>query len=172
VKGLRGYLSSLLLPLLPATRAMAVKRALLRFAGANVGPQVSICSSARFLVSGKLTIGPRSWIGHDVLITGGDADIIIGADVDVAPRVTIVTGTHAKGCGERAAGAGESHPITIGDGSWIGACATVLGGVTIGERAIVAAGALVREDVPAHGLVVGVPAKPIQGRPSKTGEIS
>lgn len=52
-----------------------------------------------------------------------------------------------------------SKPITIERGVWIGSRSTVLGGVHIGEYAIVAAGAIVTKDVPAFAIVAGVPAK-------------
>jgi acetyltransferase-like isoleucine patch superfamily enzyme len=53
----------------------------------------------------------------------------------------------------------ETAPVEIGDWVWIGMNATVLKGVTIGDGAIVAAGAVVTTDVPAHAMVGGVPAK-------------
>lgn len=58
----------------------------------------------------------------------------------------------------------ESRPIYIGKHAWIGMNATVLKGVTIGEYAIVGAGAVVTKDVPAHAIVAGVPAKIIKYR--------
>lgn len=121
-----------------------------------------IASSARFSLSGRLSIGDGTWIGHEVLIAGGDADVTIGANVDIAPRVTIVTGSHELyGIEGRAAGVGFSRPVHVMDGVWVGAAATILGGVVIGRSSMVAAGALVRRDV-ADGVVVGgVPAKVI-----------
>lgn len=56
----------------------------------------------------------------------------------------------------------ETVPVTIGDGVWIGMNATVLKGVTIGDSAIVAAGAVVTRDVPARAMVAGVPARIIK----------
>jgi acetyltransferase-like isoleucine patch superfamily enzyme len=56
----------------------------------------------------------------------------------------------------------ETSPVIIEDGVWIGMNATILKGVTIGERAIVAAGAVVTHDVPARAMVAGVPAKIIK----------
>jgi maltose O-acetyltransferase len=46
----------------------------------------------------------------------------------------------------------------VGNGCWVGAKSVILGGVTIGDGAIIAAGAVVTRDVPAHTLVAGVPA--------------
>ena len=53
-------------------------------------------------------------------------------------------------------------PIHVGENVWIGSHATILPGVTIGENAIVAAGAVVTKDVPADTVVAGVPARPIR----------
>lgn len=56
----------------------------------------------------------------------------------------------------------ETKPIIIKDNVWIGMNAVILKGVTIGEGAIIAAGAVVNKDVPPHTLVGGVPAKVIK----------
>lgn len=56
-------------------------------------------------------------------------------------------------------------PVQIGDHAWIGARAVILPGVTIGEGAVVASGAVVRKDVPSYTIVGGVPAKKIGERP-------
>ena len=53
-------------------------------------------------------------------------------------------------------------PVVIRKNAWIGANATILPGVTVGENAIVAAGAVVSKDVPANTIVGGVPAKIIR----------
>lgn len=66
---------------------------------------------------------------------------------------------------------GVNRPVTIGHDVWIGARAGILGGVTIGTGAIVAAGAIVTRDVPPYAIVGGVPAKVIRMRfPEKTVE--
>jgi acetyltransferase-like isoleucine patch superfamily enzyme len=55
-----------------------------------------------------------------------------------------------------------SEPITIERGVWIGSRATVLGGVTIGEGAVIAAGAIVTKDIPPFAVAAGAPAKIIK----------
>ena len=52
-----------------------------------------------------------------------------------------------------------SKPITIGEGVWIGANATICGGVHIGDHSVIGAGAVVLKDVPADSVVAGVPAR-------------
>lgn len=163
MKSAKLHFANLAIGLLPATRGFAFKRALLRWAGLSIGEGARICSSARFFSSGSIAIGARAWIGHDVRVFGGDSAIEIGADVDLAPRVTLVGGSHEQGApGQRAAGPGISAPIRIGDRSWIGAGAIVLGGVTVGQEAIVAAGAVVTHNVPDRTKVGGVPARALR----------
>jgi acetyltransferase-like isoleucine patch superfamily enzyme len=58
-------------------------------------------------------------------------------------------------------------PIHIGEGSWLGAHAVVAGGVSVGEQAIIGAGAVVLESVPAYHTAAGVPAKIIRDRRRK-----
>ncbi len=57
-----------------------------------------------------------------------------------------------------------AQPVVIKRGAWIGAYAIVLGGVTVGEQAVVAAGAVVTKDVPPNTIVAGVPARAIGQR--------
>lgn len=54
-----------------------------------------------------------------------------------------------------------AKPIHIGQGVWVGARAMILGGVTIGDYAVIAAGSMVTRDVPARAIVGGVPARVI-----------
>jgi acetyltransferase-like isoleucine patch superfamily enzyme len=56
-------------------------------------------------------------------------------------------------------------PVTIGRNVWIGANATILAGVTIGDDAVVAAASVVTKDVPARAIVVGSPARVLRSVP-------
>lgn len=156
----RLIITRLIMRFLPASRCFKIKRYLLRWAGGSIGKNVRCASSAKFILSGPLSIGYDTWIGHEVLIVGGDASVSIGAACDIAPRATLVTGSHQINPeGPHVAGKGYSLPITIRDGCWIGAGAIILGGTTIGERSIVAAGAVVNGNFPAGCLIGGVPAR-------------
>ena len=151
------------LRMLPLTRAFALKRACLKGSGFDIAGDVRVVSTARFLTGGNLVIGEGSWIGHDFLLVGGQADVQIGANCDIGPRVTIAFGTHVLLEGEgRAAGAGYSLPVEIGDGCWIGTGATVLGGTVIGNCSVVAAGAVLRGVYPDRVLIGGTPARVIR----------
>jgi len=55
-------------------------------------------------------------------------------------------------------------PVSIGEGSWIGASVTILDGVTIGKGCVIGAGSLVTADIPDYGVAVGVPAKVVRTR--------
>lgn len=157
------WLTLLLFSLLPTTKIFRLKRRMLRLAGARVADKVRIASSARFQLIGSLQPGSDTWTGHEVLVVVGYAPVEIGARCDIAPQVTIVTGTHRiDPDGPRVAGEGYSLPIRIGDGCWIGVGATVLGGTVIGEHSIVAAGAVVRGQFPARSLIGGIPARVIR----------
>ncbi|MCU7549563.1 hypothetical protein OCK74_10585 [Chitinophagaceae bacterium LB-8] len=86
--------------------------------------------------------------------------ITIEDDVLIGPRVNLTTENHPLDPADRRALI--CKPIVIKRNAWIGAAATILPGVTIGENAVVAAGAVVSKDVPANTIVGGVPAKIIK----------
>jgi acetyltransferase-like isoleucine patch superfamily enzyme len=162
----RLFIMHLLMTVMPPTRCFALKRALLRWAGAEVGTNVRVVSNARFYLTGRLVIGDHTWIGHETLVVGGDADVVIGSRVDIAPRVLLVTGSHELfTTNDRAAGKGYSSPIVIEDGAWIGTSSTILGGVIVGSCAVVAAGALVNSDVESRCMYGGVPARSLNNFP-------
>ena len=103
-----------------------------------------------------ITIGKNVFINHacSFLDMGG---ITIEDHVLIGPRVNIVTENHPLDPTDRRALV--TQPVVIKRNAWIGAGATILPGVTIGENAVVAAGAVVSKDVPANTVVGGVPAK-------------
>ena len=158
----RIYLIGLVFRLLPETRCFGLKRRCLRWAGVNVAKHVRVCSSIKVFGTGKLSIGEDTWIGHECLIVSA-CFVQIGANVDIAPRVYIGTGSHKLDVdGARSAGVGTTKPVKIGDGAWLGAGCLILPGVTIGEKAVVAAGAVVTNDVKPYTLAGGVPARVIK----------
>lgn len=77
----------------------------------------------------------------------------------VGHGVTFVTAIHSIGDRRRRAGPVTPGRITVGDGAWIGANATILPNVSIGVGAVIAAGSLVNRDVPPDSLYGGVPAR-------------
>ena len=156
------FLVNLAFRLMPETRLFEVKAMLLRLAGAKIGKNARICSSATFLGPGQLEIGDGTWIGPGTLIYSG-SHVRIGNAVDIAPRVYIGTGSHEIDVnGQRAAGPGVDRNVLIESGAWLGVASIVLPGVTIGSSAVVAAGAVVARNVPSRVLVGGVPARVIR----------
>ena len=103
-----------------------------------------------------IRLGKNVFINHacSFLDLGG---ITIEDDVQIGPRVNLVTENHPLNPKQRKDLILQS--IHIKKNVWIGAAATILPGVSIGENAIVAAGAVVNRDVAANTIVGGVPAK-------------
>lgn len=157
---LRNPLANFTLSVLPATRCFALKRVLLNLLGFELGAGCKLTGDVKFYGRGRIAIGADTWIGFGcIFIVAPDAEIVIGARCDVAPRAIFHTGSHRIGDGQRRAGPGYSQPIAIADGSWIGTASVVLGGSRIGSASILAAGAtLLAGDYPADTLLAGCPA--------------
>lgn len=108
----------------------------------------------------EITLGVGVFFNYGCVVLDV-ACVTIGDRVQVGPYVQILTADHPRDAVERASGAEWGRPITIEADAWIGGGAILLPGITIGESAIVAAGAVVTRDVPAHSTVAGNPARPI-----------
>ena len=105
----------------------------------RLGKGVFINEGCCFQDQGGIEIGDNALIGHQVVLATLNHDLIPERRANMIPA-----------------------PIKIGNNVWIGAHATILAGVTIGDNAVVAAGAVVTRDVPANCVVGGVPAKIIK----------
>jgi acetyltransferase-like isoleucine patch superfamily enzyme len=106
---------------------------------------------------GRFTqIGKNVFINHacSFLDMGG---ITLEDHVLLGPKVNLITENHPLNPTDRRALICKS--IVIKRNAWIGAAATILPGLTIGENSVVAAGAVVSKDVPANTIVGGIPAK-------------
>lgn len=162
-RALLRIIANWVLALLPVSRFYAVKRYFLVLAGIQVAKDGLVNGGTRFLGRGHVAVGAQTWVGPNcILYTHPDAPISIGDRCDIAPEVSFVTGSHALGSSERRAGGGCAKPIHIGNGCWIGARVTILGGVCVGSGSIIAAGAVVTKSVPENSLVGGVPARVIR----------
>jgi maltose O-acetyltransferase len=160
---LAAYLSWLYNDLVAHVPSRRLRYLLLRFWLGQLPPSVSIQLHCRFLHARGVSIAARSVINHGCLLDGRRYPITIGSDVSIGPEAAILTLGHDPSSPEFADRGG---PVTIGDHAWIGFRAIVLPGVSIGEGAVVGAGAVVSRDVPPFTIVAGNPARPIGRRPA------
>lgn len=101
----------------------------------NIGKNVFINSCCCFQDQGGITVGDGTLIGHKVVMATLNHNFMPERRGDTIPQ-----------------------PIVIGKNVWIGSNSTILGGVTIGDNSIIAAGSLVNKDVPPNMVVAGTPA--------------
>ncbi|WP_103503271.1 acyltransferase [Streptomyces sp. SM14] len=113
--------------------------------------------------------GLRVSVGNGVVIGRGshivaDAPITIGDDVFFGPYCYVTSTNHSYDDPEQPVGHQwpRAAPVTIGPGSWIGTGAVILPGARLGRNTVVAAGAVVRGEVPDHTVVAGAPARPVR----------
>lgn len=106
-----------------------------------------------------ILIGNSSFINQRCLIGPG---VTIGENVSLGHQVSLITVTHKMGDTSKRAGETIFKEISIGNGSWLGANATVLPGVSIGSGCIIAAGSVVTRNCEPNSLYGGVPAKLIK----------
>lgn len=114
---------------------------------------------------GSIRLGRNVYLGPYTTIYG-HGGVEIGEDSLVSMKVTIVSSNHGvppEGGSIRKA-PDELLPTKIGRDVWIGANAVVLGGVTIGDGAVIAAGSVVHRDVAPGTIVAGVPARVVKRR--------
>lgn len=157
-----GYLVRLAGPILlnQRTLPLGVRNRLLRLAGVNFRGSY-IGKGAKFTGT-DLRVGDHTFFNDGVYVEA-KAPVTIGKNVSFGPQVMILTTTHEMGPATfRAGNPPTAMPVTISDGVWVGARATILPGVTIGPGAVVAAGAVVATDLPANAIYGGVPAKLIR----------
>jgi acetyltransferase-like isoleucine patch superfamily enzyme len=136
--------------------------------GADIGEGTRIWHFAH--VRGTAKLGKGCNIGKDVYI---DADVVIGNNVKIQNGVSVYHGVIIEDdvfCGPHMTFTNDMCPRAFGDdfevfktlvrkGASIGAHATIVCNTTLGEYCMIGSGAVVTKDVPAHGLVVGNPAR-------------
>jgi UDP-2-acetamido-3-amino-2,3-dideoxy-glucuronate N-acetyltransferase len=122
-------------------------------AGARIGAGCVLGQNV--FVAATAVVGDGCRIQNNVSVYDG---VVLGDDVFVGPSAVF---TNVRTPRARVDRRREFEQTLIGRGATIGANATLVCGVTVGEHAFVAAGAVVTRDVPAHALVSGVPARKI-----------
>lgn len=142
-----------------ATTTDEIRAILVDITGAEIDPTTTVFAPFYTNFGRFIRFGKQVFVNHacTFLDMGG---ITLEDDVLIGPKVSLITENHPLETADRRAML--CKPIVIKRGAWIGAAATILPGVTVGENAVVAAGAVVRADVPANAVVGGVPAKLIK----------
>lgn len=128
---------------------------LLRLAGLDASP--SEISPRCFFGGTNISIGEGTFVNYGVFFDNSAA-ITIGSKCQIGMGVTLCTSSHDIGPSEQRGGPHAPAPITVGDGTWIGAGVMVLPGAFIAPGCVIAAGSVVRGDLAADGFYAGVPA--------------
>lgn len=143
------------------TAADALRWRLYRLAGLRIEARCTIFGPLTLRPiggAGNVSIGAGTFVNSELRL-GAPAPITIGRNVLIGPRVAIETGGHGL---RHAPGIGRGNlaqAVRVEDEVWIGAGAILTPGITVGRGAVVAAGAVVVDDVAPHTLVGGVPAR-------------
>lgn len=144
----------------PMNPSSMLKRLVLRLFGASIARDALIKPGVRVKYPWLLTIGDHSWLGENCWIDNL-ARVTIGNNVCVSQGAYLCTGNHDwsdPGFGL------VVSPITLRDGSWVGARAVVCPGVTLNECAVAAAGSVVTRDIPPYEIHAGNPARFVRRR--------
>ena len=140
-----------------------LRRAFVRLAGAKLPKNVRFFEGVHIRNPKGITLGEGCSIGTRVLLDGRQG-LTAGKSVVFGYECIIWTLNHDYNDINFQTKGG---PVTIGDYAWICSRAIVLPGITIGEGAVVASGAIVTKDVPPYAIVAGIPAKIVGEREKK-----
>lgn len=143
---------------LPSRRA---RMAYYRRSGLSAEARVVIHRGLELRNAGEISIGAGTIIGFDCVLDGRGG-LVLGENVNLSSEVAIWTMQHDHRDPEFGV---VARRVFVEDRAWLSFRSTVLPGVTIGEGAVVAAGAVVTRDVPAFAIVAGVPAVQVSERP-------
>lgn len=138
----------------------AVRNHFYRRAGMQLPRSSSIHWRAEFYRPEGITIGQHCTVGDSVFLDGREG-ITVGDNVNVGSHVSVYTRQHDPDDPDFAE---VGAPVTIGTYAWVSSHSVILPGVSVGEGAVVAAGAVVTRDVPPYTVVAGVPAAVIRER--------
>ncbi len=124
----------------------------------SLPPTSTVCPPFTCDHGNGITIGEYTFINANCTMLDSGR-IAIGSHVKIGPCCQLYTPNHPFDHIERRKPQERSLPITIGDDTWLGGGVIVCPGVTIGNRCIIAAGAVVTSDIPDDCLAAGNPAK-------------
>jgi len=151
---------------LSGTHFFELKRLLLRAAGIPCGVGSKVVGPVYLGNVARVRIGSNVWVGTRFAVYG-NGSVTLGDDIDIAPEVAFLTGSHEMVEGPlhthtHRAGKGVSFHIEVGNGTWIGARSTIMGNTTIGDGCVIAVGAVVNRTVGTNMVVGGVPARSVR----------
>lgn len=109
----------------------------------------------------QISVGERSFVNYGAVILDVAA-VTIGADVQIAPNVQLLTATHPLDPEQRRSRLESAKPITVGDGAWLGGGVIVCPGVAVGAGTVVGAGSVVTRDLPPGVLAAGNPCRVVR----------
>ncbi|MEQ6900009.1 sugar O-acetyltransferase [Nocardioides sp. YIM 152588] len=109
----------------------------------------------------QIRFGARSFANFGLVVLDV-ARVAVGEDVQIGPRVQLLTATHPLEPGPRRDKWESAEPITVGDNVWLGGGVIVCPGVSIGADTVVGAGSVVTRDLPAGVIAVGSPARVVR----------
>lgn len=146
--------------ILPNIPSWHIRHFILRKLHLKIGDSSFIMKNNYFMSPGRIVLGKNSHINRGCILDARGG-ITIGNNVSISHKVNIMTGSHDH----QSKRFKEIYlPITICDYAWIGVGATILQNITIGEGAVVCAGAVVTKDVAPYTIVGGIPAHKIGDR--------
>ena len=139
----------------------APRRAVLEELLGSVGDGAEVLAPFECDYGFQIHIGPRSFVNYGAIIIDA-AEVRVGADVQIGPRVQLITALHPLDAVARRRGTEAAAAVTIEDGAWLAAGVIVCPGVTVGSGTVVGAGSVVTRDLPAEMLCVGNPCRPVR----------
>lgn len=159
IKTFRLFFANNIMHILPETRCYRFKSRILKLCGVVVGKNVRVCSSVKVIGNGILEIGDNTFIGPQTFIHV-TSSVKIGKNCDISSKVTILNGSHEiDNNSDHIAGRGISEDVIIGDGCWVCTNAVILGSSMIGNRCLVAAGAITKGKYENYKILKGTIAK-------------
>jgi putative colanic acid biosynthesis acetyltransferase WcaF len=154
------YFTNVLFFLNPAFPFRSVKPFILRLFGAKVGKGVIIHPMASIKFPWKLVIGDHCWIGQRAWLDNVDT-LTMGDHVVISQGARIMPGGHNY---KKVGFDTFTQPVTLEDGSWVGAYAIVMNGVTMRTHSVLAAASVATKDLEPYMIYQGNPAKPVRER--------
>ena len=150
---------------LPGTSGARMRKIFYERKLRNCGTDLYIWDNVKIDCPRNISIGNRCRINSNTWISGM-GKIHIGNDVQIGPRVVILTANHTFNLVDQTIYSQGStiKNVSIGDDVWIGVNVVILPGVNIGTGCVIGAGSIVTKDIPPYSVAVGNPAKVIKMR--------